>query len=64
MKRVALLKHLGRQGCLLLREGKKHSVYWNPANRMTSSIPRHTELLNKLVRKICKDLGVADSWSR
>jgi len=48
----------------MFREGAKHTIYWNPANRMTSSIPRHTELLNKLVRKISKDLGVADPWSK
>jgi len=52
MKRGALLKHLRRHGCELLREGKKHSVYWNLANRRTSSVPRHTEIADKLARKI------------
>ena len=60
MKRRALLKHLSRRGCQLLREGRKHSVYWNPANRRTSTIPRHTEIENHLARKVCKDLGVAN----
>lgn len=58
MKRYALLKHLRRHGCELLREGKKHSVYWNPTTRKTSTVPRHTEIVDKLVRKICKDLGI------
>jgi hypothetical protein len=58
MKRRALLKHLRRHGCELLREGRKHSVYWNPANRRTSSVPRHTEIVNKLALKICEDLGI------
>lgn len=58
MKRRALLKHLRKHGCELLREGKKHSVYWNPANRRTSVVPRHTEIVDKLARKICKDLGI------
>lgn len=58
MKRRALLRHLGQLGCQLLREGKKHSVYWNPANRGTSTVPRHTEILNTAARKICKDLSV------
>lgn len=58
MKRRALLKHLRQHGCELLHEGKRHSVYWNPANRRTSSVPRHTEIVDKLVRKICKDLGI------
>lgn len=58
MKRRALLKHLRRHGCELLREGKQHSVYFNPTNRRTSSVPRHAEIANKLARKICKDLGI------
>jgi len=58
MKRRNLLKHLRRYGCELLREGGEHSVYWNPANRRTSSVPQHTEVSDKLGRKICKDLGI------
>ncbi|MFH1635045.1 MAG: type II toxin-antitoxin system HicA family toxin [Chloroflexota bacterium] len=58
MKRHALLKHIKRHGCKLHREGKKHSIYWNPTNLRTSSIPRHTEILNKLAYKICIDLGI------
>jgi len=58
MKRRALLKHLRRHGCELLREGRKHSVYWNPVNRRTSSVPRHTEIVDRLARKICKDIGI------
>jgi len=58
MKRRTLLKHLRQYGCELLREGKKHSVYWNPGNRKTSSVPRHTEIVDKLAHKICKDLGI------
>jgi len=58
MKRHALLKHLKQHGCELLREGKKHSVYWNPANQRTSSVPRHTEIVDKLAAKICKDLSI------
>jgi len=58
MKRYVLLKHLRNQGCKLLREGRKHSVYWNPSNRRTSSVPRHNEIADKLARKISKDLGV------
>lgn len=58
MQRRALLQHLRGCGCRQLREGKKHTVYWNPANRQTSTVPRHTEIGDKLARKICKDLGV------
>jgi len=59
MKRRALLKHIAEQGCEFLREGREHTVYWNPANRRTSSVPRHVEISNQLAQKICKDLGIA-----
>lgn len=58
MKRRALVQHLEQHGCLLLREGSRHSIYWNPTNRRTSAVPRHTEIADKLARKICKDLDV------
>ena len=58
MKRHAPLAHLKRHDCDLLREGTKHSLFWNPANRSTSAVPRHTEIADRLARKICKDLGI------
>jgi mRNA interferase HicA len=58
MKRRVLLKHLKQYGCELLREGKKHSVYWNPANQRTSAVPRHAEIADILANKICRELGV------
>ncbi len=33
MKRRALESHLKHHGCELLREGGRHSVFWNPVNR-------------------------------
>ncbi len=58
MRRRALLWHLKQHGCDLLREGSKHSLFWNPANRSTSAVPRHAEIPDRLARKICKDLGI------
>jgi predicted RNA binding protein YcfA (HicA-like mRNA interferase family) len=58
MKRRALLKYLQDHGCELLREGDRHSVYWNPANRRVSTVPRHNEVEDRLAAKICKDLGI------
>jgi predicted RNA binding protein YcfA (HicA-like mRNA interferase family) len=60
MKRRALIRHLENHGCLLLREGIKHTIYWNPPVRKTSSVPPHTEIPEPLARKICKDLDVAE----
>jgi predicted RNA binding protein YcfA (HicA-like mRNA interferase family) len=60
MKRRALLKHLQKFGCELFREGTRHSIYWNPVNRRTTAVPRHTEIVDKLARKICKDLDIQE----
>ena len=61
MKRRELLRHLRQQGCELFREGGRHSVFWNPANRRTSTVPRHAEIHDFLARKICRDLGIAET---
>ncbi len=60
MKRQALVRHLESHGCNLLREGGKHSVYVNPENNRTSTVPRHREINEFLARKICRDLGVPE----
>ena len=58
MKRRALLSHLRAHGCELVREGGRHSIFWNPATGRTSSVPRHAEINDFLARKICRDLDV------
>ncbi|RJO74547.1 MAG: type II toxin-antitoxin system HicA family toxin [Myxococcales bacterium] len=60
MKRTALLRHLRKQGCRLAREGAKHSLYFNPAQKRYSTIPRHAEIDDKLAKKICRDLGAPE----
>jgi predicted RNA binding protein YcfA (HicA-like mRNA interferase family) len=58
MKRVDLLRHLAEHGCELFREGGRHAIYWNPANRKTSAVPRHNEIVGPTAANICKDLGI------
>jgi predicted RNA binding protein YcfA (HicA-like mRNA interferase family) len=58
MKRKDLLAHLTRQGCVMAREGGKHTVYFNPKTHKTSTVPRHREIDDFLAKKICKDLGI------
>ncbi|MFC1937050.1 type II toxin-antitoxin system HicA family toxin [Chloroflexota bacterium] len=60
MKRHELLRHIKRHGCQFVNEGKRHSIYFNPTNRKTSTVPRHTEIPNRLALKICKDLGISE----
>ena len=58
MKRSQLVKHLRNNGCVLVREGGRHSWWSNPEQNRRSSVPRHNEIRDQLARKICKDLGI------
>jgi hypothetical protein len=60
MKRNALLKHLRKDGCYLKREGREHSLWCNPRTGEVEAIPRHSEIPNKLARKICRGLSVPE----
>jgi len=60
MKRQTLLRHLRWYGCYLKKEGSSHSLWMNPSSGAVEAIPRHTEIPNKLVRKICRGLRVPD----
>jgi predicted RNA binding protein YcfA (HicA-like mRNA interferase family) len=61
MKRSDLLRHLQQHGCVLLREGGKHSVFVNRAARKVTTVPRHREINDFLVRKICRDLEIPEA---
>ncbi|HUU98687.1 MAG TPA: type II toxin-antitoxin system HicA family toxin [Phycisphaerae bacterium] len=58
MKRSALLRHLRRHGCVLKREGTRHSLWMNPTNGAVETVPRHNEIPEGLARKICTGLQV------
>ncbi|MCK4860229.1 MAG: type II toxin-antitoxin system HicA family toxin [Candidatus Omnitrophica bacterium] len=58
MKRKEFLKYLTRHNCELLREGRRHSWWYNPELNKRSSVSRHTEIKDILARKICRDLGI------
>jgi mRNA interferase HicA len=58
MKRTDLVRHLTQHGCEFLREGGRHSIYWNPASRQTAAVPRHSTIVMAVVNRICKDLGI------
>ncbi|HBT81341.1 TPA: addiction module toxin, HicA family [Candidatus Giovannonibacteria bacterium] len=60
MKRQQLIKHLLKEGCIFVREGAKHSVFFNPLTRRSSTTPRHNEISKFLAKKICRDLGVEE----
>ena len=52
MKRNALLKHLRKHGCYLKREDRSHSLWCNTQTGQIESVPRHTEIQNRLAKKI------------
>jgi mRNA interferase HicA len=59
MKRRAFLQHLTAKDCELVREGGNHSWWRNRSSNKRSAVPRHQEVNDLLVKKICKDLGIA-----
>ena len=60
MKRLDLIRHIESHGCVLLRQGSNHTIYFNPANNRVTAIPRHREINEFLARKICRDLGILE----
>lgn len=58
MKRKEVIRHLELNGCEFLREGASHTVYVNRMKKRVSTVPRHTEIDEYLVTKICKDLEI------
>jgi predicted RNA binding protein YcfA (HicA-like mRNA interferase family) len=57
LKRRDLIRHLEASGCVLDREGARHSVYRSPRSGRVSTVPRHREI-DENSRKICRDLEV------
>jgi mRNA interferase HicA len=60
LKRGDLLRHLRRHGCYLKREGGSHSLWTNPRTAAVETVPRHTEISDRLARKICRTLSVPE----
>ncbi|MDR1191975.1 MAG: type II toxin-antitoxin system HicA family toxin [Verrucomicrobiales bacterium] len=58
MKRREFLRHLHHSQCVLLREGGNHSWWCNLHTNHRSAVPRHQEINDYLVKKICKDLDI------
>jgi hypothetical protein len=58
MKRRSLLQYLGRRGCVIVREGRRHTIVKNRVTGAESQVPRHREIKSSTAKAICKDLGV------
>ena len=64
MKRLNLIRHIRKHGCVFVREGGKHSVFFNPETDRISIVPRHNEIQIFLANKICRDLGISKPKSK
>lgn len=58
VKRRDLGRHLEHHGCKLFRKGGNQAIYINRTTDNSSAVPRHREINEVLVKKICKDLEV------
>jgi predicted RNA binding protein YcfA (HicA-like mRNA interferase family) len=58
MKRREFVQHLLKHCCRLVREGGDHSIWENHANKRRSAVPRHRELVDFTVIRICKQLEI------
>jgi mRNA interferase HicA len=52
MKRVELIRHLSKQGCELLREGGRHSIWKNIQTGDISAVPRHNEIKELMAKNL------------
>jgi len=57
VKRKELIRYLSNNGAYLLREGRRHSIFQRGKYR--TEIPRHSEIVDELARKICKDMDIS-----
>nr|VFK49196.1 MAG: HicA toxin of toxin-antitoxin [Candidatus Kentron sp. TC] len=60
MKRAASIHHLSKNGCKLIRECGRHSIWKNKYSGEMTTVPRHNDK-EFMARKICKDLGIVEA---
>ena len=58
MKRHELIRHLREHECRMDVEGANHTKFVNPTTGQKATVPRHTEIDNRLAVRICKQLGI------
>lgn len=58
MKREEFMRRLRRHGCYIKREGGSHTIVYNIKSGASETVPRHNEIDNILVKKICKRLDI------
>jgi mRNA interferase HicA len=64
MKRRDLIRRLEKDGCVLIRTGKRHDWYQNPKTGACQPVPRHIEIKDPLAKHIIKILKGDGNRSR
>ena len=57
MKKTELLKKLSKIGAEFVRHGKKHDIYYQPANNKEAAVPRHDNIDEYTAKSIIKKLS-------
>jgi hypothetical protein len=57
VKRQKLIGAIGEAGCILLRHGRKHDIYHNPATGASEPVPRHNDVNERLAKRIIRSLA-------
>ena len=56
------MQHLRRYACFVKREGKSHTLVQNIHNGFKETVPRHAEIDNVLIKKICRRLKIPNPF--
>jgi predicted RNA binding protein YcfA (HicA-like mRNA interferase family) len=57
LKRALLLKKLASLGVVFVRHGAGHDLYCQPKTGKQESVPRHTDVVERLAKSIIKNLS-------
>lgn len=58
MNRRKLTQHLSEHGCRLHRRGGEHDIWSNEDAALFMPIPRHTDVSQGVVERICRHFGI------
>lgn len=59
MKTQELIKQLKKNGCYLLRNGKKHDIWYSEKTNKQFTVPRHKqEIATGTLKSIMEDAGL------
>jgi predicted RNA binding protein YcfA (HicA-like mRNA interferase family) len=59
MKTKEFIRGLLRDGCVFLRHGSNHDVYFNPLTAQKQPVPRHAKIDDALAKHIRRRLGLS-----